>query len=91
MFEIREYRESDWARIWPILQEVVRAGDTYPFSPQSTEQEIRSAWIEVPARTFVACDADGRILGTYFIRANQPGPGRTRVQLRLRCDANGSG
>jgi len=59
MFEIREYRESDWARIWPILQEVVRAGDTYTFSPQSTEQEIRSAWIEVPARTLVAATRMG--------------------------------
>jgi len=75
MFEIREYRESDWAKIWPILQQTIGAGDTYTFSPQSTEEEIRNAWIEVPARTFVACDVEGRILGTYFIKANQPGLG----------------
>ena len=75
MLEIREYRESDWAMIWSILQEVIRAGDTYTFSPQSTAEEIRSAWIEVPARTFVACDAAGQILGSYFIKANQPGLG----------------
>ena len=29
----------------------------------------------MPARTFVACDSQGRILGTYFIKANQPGLG----------------
>ena len=75
MFEIREIRESDWPKIWPILQETIRAGDTYTFSPQSTETEIREAWVEVPAKTFVACDAEGRILGTYFIKANQPGLG----------------
>jgi ribosomal protein S18 acetylase RimI-like enzyme len=75
MFEIREYRESDWPGTWPILQETVRAGDTYTFSPHSTEDEIRKAWIDVPAKTFVACDSQGRILGTYFIKANQPGLG----------------
>jgi ribosomal protein S18 acetylase RimI-like enzyme len=73
--EIREYRESDWRGILPILQETLRAGDTYAFSPQSTEAEIRKVWVEAPARTFVACDPDGRIHGTYFIKANQPGLG----------------
>jgi ribosomal protein S18 acetylase RimI-like enzyme len=75
MFEIREYRESDWPATWPILRDTVRAGDTYTFSTQSTAEEIRKAWIEVPARTFVACDSQERILGTYFIKANQPGLG----------------
>ena len=75
MPEIREYREADWPRLWPILRETVRAGETYTFSPQSTEEEIRRAWIEAPARTFVACDGEGRIVGTYFIKPNQPGLG----------------
>jgi L-amino acid N-acyltransferase YncA len=75
MFEIREYRESDWPMILPILRETVRAGDTYTFSPQSTDDEIRKAWIEVPAKTYVACDSEGLVLGTYFIKANQPGLG----------------
>lgn len=75
MFEIREYLEADWQTIWPILQEIVRAGDTYTFSPESKEEEIRNVWVEVPAKTFVACDEKGLILGTYFIKANQPGLG----------------
>jgi len=75
MHEIREFRESDWAEVWPILEETFRAGDTYSFSPQSTEAEILKAWVEVPAKTFVARDCAGRIVGTYFIKANQPGLG----------------
>jgi len=75
MFEIREYYDSDWASTWPILEETVRAGDTYTFSPQSTEEEIRKSWVGLPAKTFVACDLEGRIVGTYFIKANQPGLG----------------
>jgi ribosomal protein S18 acetylase RimI-like enzyme len=75
VIEIREYREADWPAIWPILEETVRAGQTYTFSPHSTEEQIRSAWVDVPAKTFVACARDGAILGTYFIKANQPGLG----------------
>ena len=58
-----------------MLARTIRAGETYTFSPESSEEEIRQAWIEAPARTYVACDADGGILGTYFIKANQPGLG----------------
>jgi ribosomal protein S18 acetylase RimI-like enzyme len=72
---IREYRESDWPRIWSILQETFRAGDTYALAPQSTEEEIRAVWIEAPSKTFVACDPGGLIVGTYFIKPNQPGLG----------------
>jgi RimJ/RimL family protein N-acetyltransferase len=75
VFVIREYRESDWPGTWPILEQTVRAGDTYAFSPQSTEEEIRNVWVELPAKTFVACDPDGGILGTYFIKPNQPALG----------------
>jgi RimJ/RimL family protein N-acetyltransferase len=75
MVEIREYRASDWPSTWPILRDAIRTGDTYTFSPQSSEEEIRKVWVELPARTFVACDPQGRILGTYFIKGNQPGLG----------------
>jgi ribosomal protein S18 acetylase RimI-like enzyme len=73
--QIREFQPSDWPQVWRILHETLSSGDTYTFSPDSPETEIRKAWIEVPARTFVACDRQGQILGTYFIKANQPGLG----------------
>ena len=72
---IRPYRESDWPTIWPLLQTTFAAADTYMFSPQSSETEIRNAWIEMPTATYVACDAGGRILGTYYLKPNQPGLG----------------
>jgi ribosomal protein S18 acetylase RimI-like enzyme len=56
-----------------VLEETI--GDTYAFSPQSTAEEIRRVWLEAPAKTFVACGPQGVILGTYFIKANQPGLG----------------
>src|SRR5689334_18329625 len=75
MVEIREYCATDWPGTWPMLRDTIRAGDTYTFSPHSTEEEMREVWVETPAKTFVACDPQGRILGTYFIKANQPGLG----------------
>jgi RimJ/RimL family protein N-acetyltransferase len=75
VIEIRPFRESDWPQVWPLLQATFRAGETYAFSPHSTEAQIRPIWIEAAAGTFVACDAQGQILGTYFIKANQPGLG----------------
>jgi RimJ/RimL family protein N-acetyltransferase len=75
MTEIRPFHSADWPALWPILQTIVRAGDTYSFSPQSTEAEMHRAWIEVPAATFIACAPDGRLLGSYYLKPNQPGLG----------------
>ena len=72
---IRPYAPADWSAVWPMLRDTFRKGDTYSFAPNSTEAEIETAWIATPAATFVACDDDGTIIGTYFIKANQPGLG----------------
>jgi GNAT superfamily N-acetyltransferase len=72
---IRRFQPFDWAAVWPILHATFRAGDTYAFDPQSGEAEIRRAWVELPAATYVACADDGRMLGTYYIKENQPGLG----------------
>jgi ribosomal protein S18 acetylase RimI-like enzyme len=75
MASIRRYRESDWPAVWPLLRATFEAGDTYAFSPDSTEAEIHTAWVEVPSATYVACAPDGRVLGTYMLKPNQPGLG----------------
>ena len=75
MLIIRPFEPTDWPSVWPILQTTFAAGDTYTFSPQSSEAEIHKAWIELPVATFVACNEAGEIVGTYFIKPNQPGLG----------------
>jgi len=72
---IRPYRESDWASLWPFLHATIAAGETYAFPPQSSETEMHRAWVETPRATYVACAADGRVLGTYYLKRNHPGPG----------------
>lgn len=75
MINIRRYQGADWPALWPLLHATFSSGDTYAFSPQSTETEIREVWIESPAATYVACVPDGQLLGTYILKANQPGLG----------------
>lgn len=75
MIAIRPYRETDWPAVWPILQRTFAGGDTYAFAPESTEGEIHRAWVELPLATFVAVDDDGAIVGTYYLKPNQPGLG----------------
>ncbi len=75
MTSIRRYQESDWPFVWPVLRTTFATGDTYAFSPDSSEAEIHKAWVEVPSATYVACAQDGKFLGIYFLKANQPGLG----------------
>ncbi|MEW8680744.1 MAG: GNAT family N-acetyltransferase [Candidatus Thiodiazotropha endolucinida] len=73
--EIRKYKEADWSQVWPIIEKVFRAGETYPYSPQITEHEAQKLWVVMPQEIYVATAEDGEILGTYYIKPNQPGLG----------------
>ncbi|MGM0652166.1 MAG: N-acetyltransferase family protein [Bacillota bacterium] len=75
MIDIRKFQEQDWAETWKIIEPVFRAGETYAFSPDITVEEAHKVWIENPAATFVAVDSNNFILGTYYIKPNQPALG----------------
>ena len=75
MTTIRRYQEADWPVVWPLLNATFASGETYAFSPESSEAEIYRAWVEAPVATYVACAPGGRLLGTYLLKANQPGLG----------------
>lgn len=75
MAHIRPFRERDWPPVWGVLEPTFRAGETYAYSPEISEADARAVWIDAPAATFVACEEDGTILGTYFLKPNQPGLG----------------
>ncbi|UCD78622.1 MAG: GNAT family N-acetyltransferase [Desulfobacterales bacterium] len=73
--QIRKFKETDWGQVWPIIKRVFRAGETYAFSPKITEEEAHKVWIELPQETYVAADQNSALLGTYYIKPNQPGLG----------------
>lgn len=71
---IRPVTWDDWDAVWAIFHEVVRTGDTYAYPPDTTRADALSTWIGAARGTYVA-EADGRVLGTYYIKTNQPGQG----------------
>lgn len=75
MFEIREMTARDWPAVWQVVEPVFRKGDTYAVSTSITEDEAMAWWSTMPLATFVAVDAEGAILGTYYLKRNQEGGG----------------
>lgn len=75
MITIRRFEQADWPAVWQIIKPVFRAGETYSFPPDISEEEAHDLWVIVPAATYVAIDGDNTILGTCFLKPNQPGHG----------------
>jgi ribosomal protein S18 acetylase RimI-like enzyme len=72
---VRSARSEDGDALWAILEPVIRAGETYPL-PRDLDREAALAYWLAPAHhVFVAADDAGRIVGTYFLQANQQGGG----------------
>ena len=72
--QIRPATAADAPAIWSIIRPTIRAGETYTLPVGMTEAEAISYWTGPDRQTFVAED-DGMMLGTYYLRANQPGGG----------------
>jgi L-amino acid N-acyltransferase YncA len=77
--EIREATADDWPAIWPFCHEIVAARETYTYDPELTEPQARALWMSPSssalARTTVAVDAGGTVLGSANMYPNRPGPG----------------
>ena len=69
---IRPFEKKDWDVLWSIIAPIFHAGETYMFSPDTNKEEAYKLWIDTPMETFVATDINNNILGTYYIKANQP-------------------
>lgn len=77
MVHIRPYEQNDWPALWSMIKPVFRAGESYPYPSDITEQDTIKIWIETPAATYISIDEiTGEITGTYYIKPNQPGRGR---------------
>ena len=73
---IRAAAPDDWAAIWPFFREIVAAGETYAYDADMTFEAGRALWMAAPpARTVVAVDDDGTVLGTAKSGRNQAGRG----------------
>ena len=71
---IRRAQPDDAAAIWRIFQAVVAPGDTYSFTPDTTEQDAVAYFLGPGITSFVAED-DGRVIGMYKLIPNRIGRG----------------
>lgn len=91
MLEIRKATDEDKPGIWRIIKAVIATGDTYTFPPDSPEDEMLAYWFSPDKHTYVAVwseapkragilsddlhHSNSAIVGTFFLKANQPGLG----------------
>ena len=71
---IRPATDSDHDAIWRILEPTIRAGETYPLPRDMTRDAALAYWFSPTHEVFVAAP-EGEILGTYYMRPNQPAGG----------------
>ncbi|MFB9887934.1 GNAT family N-acetyltransferase [Balneatrix alpica] len=74
--QISPMTEADFAAFWPCFQAIIAAQETYAFEPDLTQQQAYQLWCELPLQSWVAKDAEGQILGSYYLKANAAGPGK---------------
>ena len=87
---IRIARPEDATAIWSIIEPVVRAGETYTLDRDLSEKDALAYWLGPDKETFVT-EEDGTILGTYYMRTNQPGGGGHVCNCGFMTSANATG
>jgi L-amino acid N-acyltransferase YncA len=92
---VRAATADDWPGIWRALEPVLRAGETYTYPRDITEDEARAAWTGSPgARVLVGVDPrTGVVLGTAKYLPNHPGAGAhvANASFVVAPDAAGQG
>jgi len=72
--EIRPASEADHDAVWRVLEPTIRAGETYPLPRGMTREAALGYWFGAGHEVFVA-ELGGEVVGTYYMRANQPAGG----------------
>lgn len=93
MISLRKYREEDKEQIWKIVEFVISKGDSFTYAPDTSREEALKDWCSSDKHTFVAVDETGKILGTFYIKANQTGLGShiANGSYMVSPDARGKG
>jgi len=74
MLTIRPAVPADDDAIWRILEPTFRAGETYPI-PRDVSRTDSLAYWHTPGHAVFVAEDGGRVVGTYYLRANNRGGG----------------
>jgi ribosomal protein S18 acetylase RimI-like enzyme len=92
MTVVRIATDTDKPAIWQIIKAVIAKGDTYVFDPETPEDEMMSYWF-LPEKYVYVTEVDGEVLGTFWLKPNQPGLGShvCNAAYMVAPDAGGKG
>lgn len=88
---IREFTESDWPQVWPIVRDVIGAADTFALDPSMTSAQAYAMWVKPAPGTTVVAIEDNRILGTAQLGPNRYGPGAHVATASFMVDVQARG
>jgi GNAT superfamily N-acetyltransferase len=89
--QIRDATAADWPAMWPFMSQIIRAGETYTYDRDLTEDAAKASWmLEPPDRTVVAVDGD-TILGTAKMNRNHGGGGSHIASASFMVDSTHGG
>jgi len=71
---IRPAIELDRDAVWKIFHATIAPGDAFVYDPNTPREEAMAYWFAKGTRTYVA-EQDGKVVGSYILRANRPGLG----------------
>jgi ribosomal protein S18 acetylase RimI-like enzyme len=74
MLTVRPVSPADHDAVWSIIEPIIRAGDVYTLPREMSREDGLAYWFSSNHEVFVAEDGCG-VVGTYYLRANQPGGG----------------
>ncbi len=75
MILIRKLEEKDKDAVWEIIKFVISRGDSYTYALDTSREFALADWCSPEKHTYVAVEDDDKILGTFYIKANQIGLG----------------
>lgn len=71
---IRRATDADRESLWAIIEPILAPGDTWAFAPDTSKDEMLDFWLSPSVIAYVA-EQEGDIVGTFFLKNNQPGLG----------------
>ncbi|WP_425408905.1 N-acetyltransferase family protein [Hyphococcus sp.] len=74
-FTVAQQSEADWPEVWRVLEPAFHAGESYPLPRDVTEADAKTYWIKKDGYNGVARDNTGGVIGVYYLRPDQGGPG----------------
>lgn len=88
--KLRKAVRSDLESLWEIIEPIIREGSTYVFSPDSSKERMMAYWMSEDKATYLA-ELDGEIVGTFFLKENQPDRGSHVVNAGYMVSKKASG